>query len=43
MNMLREIIDCKSLEIYQKNVYDGVYLSKVTSLQCTDCTLQTLL
>ena len=35
--MLRKIIDGKSLEISQKNVYEGVSFSKVTSLQCSDC------
>ena len=37
MKMLRKIIDRKSLEISQKNVYDGVSFSKVTNLQCSDC------
>ena len=32
MNMLRKIIDCKSLENSAGNVYDGVYLSKVANL-----------
>ena len=36
MEMLRKIIDGKSLEISQKNVYEGVSFSKVTSLQCSD-------
>ena len=35
MNMLRKIIDCKSLEISKENVCENV--SKVTSLQCSDC------
>ena len=35
--MLRKIIDGKSLEISQENVYDGVSFSKVTNLQCSDC------
>ena len=33
----RKIIECKSLEISQKNVYNGVYFNKVTNLQCSDC------
>ena len=37
MEMLRKIIDGKSLEISQENVYEGVSFSKVTSLQCSDC------
>ena len=37
MKMLRKIIDGKSLEISQKNVYEGVSFSKVTNLQCSDC------
>ena len=37
MDMLRKIIDGKSLEISQKNVYEGVSFSKVTNLQCSDC------
>ena len=37
MKMLRKIIDGKTLEIYQENVYDGVSFSKVTNLQCSDC------
>ena len=35
--MLPKIIDGKSLEISQKNVYEGVSFSKVTNLQCSDC------
>ena len=35
--MLRKIIDDKSLEISQKNVYEGVSFSKVTNLQRSDC------
>ena len=34
MKMLRKIIDGKSLEISQENVYEGVSFSKVTNLQC---------
>ena len=37
MKMLRKIIDGKSLEISQKNVYEGVSFSKVTNLHCLDC------
>ena len=37
MKMLRKIVDGKSLEISQENVYEGVYFSKVTNLQCSDC------
>ena len=37
MKMLRKIIDSKSLEISQANVYEGVSFSKVTNLQCSDC------
>ena len=37
MKMLRKIIDGKSLEISQENVYVGVSFSKVTSLQRSDC------
>ena len=33
----RKIIDGKSLEISQENVYDGVSFNKVTNLQCSDC------
>ena len=39
MTMLRKIIDCQSFKSSQKNVQDGVYFSKVASLQCVDCTL----
>ena len=35
--MLPKIIDGKSLEISQENVYEGVPFSKVTNLQCSDC------
>ena len=35
--MLRKIIYRESLEMSQENVYDGVYFSKVTRLQCADC------
>ena len=37
MKMLRKIIDSKSLEISQENVYEEVSISKVTNLQCSDC------
>ena len=37
MKMLRKIIDDKSLEISQENLYEGVSFSKVTNLQCSDC------
>ena len=37
MKMLRKIIDGKSLEISQENVYKGVSFSKVTNVQCSDC------
>ena len=37
MKMLRKIIDGKSLEISQENVYEGVSFSRVTNLQCSDC------
>ena len=37
MKVLRKIIDGKSLEISQQNVYEGVSFSKVTNLQCSDC------
>ena len=37
MKMLRKILDGKCLEIYQKNVYEGVSFSKVTNLQCFGC------
>ena len=33
MNMLRKIIDWESLKTFQKNFYNGVSFSKVTSLQ----------
>ena len=35
--MLRKIIDGKSFEISQENVYEGVSFSRVTNLQCSDC------
>ena len=35
--MLRKIVDEKSLEISQKNVYEAVSFSKVTNLQCSNC------
>ena len=37
MKMLKKIIDGKSFEISQENVYDGGSFSKVTNLQCSDC------
>ena len=37
MKMLRKIIDDKSLEISQENVYEEVSFSKVTNLQCLGC------
>ena len=37
MKMLRKIIDDKSLEISQENLYEGVSFSKVINLQCSDC------
>ena len=39
MKMLRKIIDGKSLEISQENVYEEVSFSKVINLQCSDCNL----
>ena len=33
----RKLIDGKSLEISQGNVYDGISFNKVTNLQCSDC------
>ena len=33
----QKIIDGKSLEISQGNVYDGASFNKVTNLQCSDC------
>ena len=38
MNMLRKMVDCQSLKNSQENVQDGVYISKVASLQSADCT-----
>ena len=38
MKVLQKIIDGKSLEISQENVYEGVSFSTVTNLQCSDCT-----
>ena len=35
--MLQKTIDWESLKIFQKNFYDGVSFSKVTSLQFSDC------
>ena len=35
--MLQKIIDGKSLEISEENVYEGVSFSEVTKLQCSDC------
>ena len=37
MNMLRKIIDGKSLKISHENVYEGVSFNKVTDLQCSGC------
>ena len=37
MKMLRKIVDGKSLKISQENVYEGVFFSKVTNLQCSNC------
>ena len=37
MKILRTIINGKSLEISQENVYEGVSFSKVTNLQCSGC------
>ena len=37
MEILRKIIDRKSLEISQGNFYGGVSFSKVISLQFSDC------
>ena len=37
MEILRKIIDCKSLENSQGNFYGGVSFSRVTSLQFSDC------
>ena len=37
MEILRKIIDCKSLENSQGNFYGGVSFSKVISLQFSDC------
>ena len=36
MKMLREIINCKSFQIFLKNFYAEVSFSKVRSLQCAD-------
>ena len=36
MKMLRKMINCERLEISQENLYDGVSVSKVTNLQCSD-------
>ena len=36
MKMLRKVIDGKSLETSQENVYEGVSFSKVSNLQCSD-------
>ena len=35
LKMVHQIIDCKYLENYQKNVYDEVYFSKLIGPQCT--------
>ena len=37
MEILRKIIDCKSLENSQGNFYGGVSFSRVISLQFSDC------
>ena len=37
MKVLRKLIDGKSLEIFQENIYEGVSFSKVTNLQRSDC------
>ena len=37
MEILRKIIDCKSLENPQGNFYGGVSSSKVINLQFSDC------
>ena len=37
MKMLQKIIDSKSFEISQENVYEGVSFSKHTNLKCSDC------
>ena len=36
IEILRKIIDCKSLENSQRNFYDGVSFSKVIGLQFSD-------
>ena len=36
--MLGKIINCQSFKNSQENVEDGVYFSKVASLQTADCT-----
>ena len=41
MTILRKIIECQSFKNSQEYVKDGLYFSKVESLQCTDCTLFT--
>ena len=35
--MLQKMIDCESSKIFQKNFYNRVSFSKVTSLQFSDC------
>ena len=37
MEILRKIIDCKSLENSQGNFYGGVSFSRAISLQFSDC------
>ena len=37
MKMLREIIDCKSLNIFLENIYDEVHFSKIKNLLLPDC------
>ena len=36
MKKLRKIIDSKNLQNFQENIFDGIYFSKVASLQCKD-------
>ena len=37
--IFRKIVDCKSFESSQDNLYNGVYFGKVASSQCIDCNL----
>ena len=39
MKMLQKIIDCKSSEIYQENIYDGNFLVKLDAYSAHDSTL----